>query len=141
VFFTSFGGGVCFDSEYKTAPVFSFGLGIFSVYLDCAISLGGSVSENTYGKGYLTDKTSCFQFNAGPLFSILDNKLKIAPIIGLSSFKNPYSDLYYDEIAYGNKVTRFNCGGALSFDFGKMISFGVQGTNHGCNLNLVLFYR
>jgi hypothetical protein len=132
------GGGISYSEGYKIAPVVSFGIQLKLVYLDMAASVTGSAHEDTYGKGYLTDETQSFQFNTGPVFSIFKKKLDIAPIIGLSYFANPYSDQYYGKTVYENKKYLFNYGCALLLDFGKFVSFGIQTTNHGINLNMVL---
>jgi outer membrane scaffolding protein for murein synthesis (MipA/OmpV family) len=69
-----------------------------------AVSVTGNAHENTYRKGYLTDETKSLQFNMGTVFSILNKKLDIAPIIGMSYFANPYSNKYYGETVYDKSV-------------------------------------
>ncbi|OAV70686.1 hypothetical protein Barb4_01171 [Bacteroidales bacterium Barb4] len=103
-------------------------------------------SENTYGKGYLTDKETQEAVLLGySFFRYHQPKIGdfyITPIIGILTSKFLYSDKYYGKVATENNTTKYPVGLCINYTVRKSIntsggfSIGLLVTSYMSGLNI-----
>lgn len=113
---------------------FDIGLSFqFNRYLlNMSFPIDGTVGENSYGKGDLTDNLSGISMNAGYEFCPA-KYFYIYPLVGFASRANKYSDLYYGEVATGKSRAYFLYGAMMRYK-----AIYLRGNNDGVSLGCIL---
>lgn len=113
--------GISISTPYgnETKPLeccIGFNMYTLNVYMSFETNFK-NIQETEYGKGYLTNEYIIQYLEIGyaiRLYKGYNNKgrnnIYITPCIGIRTYKQLYSDLYYDEYAYGNIINKLSVG-------------------------------
>jgi hypothetical protein len=106
-----------YNTENKTVSCcMGFNTYIYNVYVSFDTNFK-NIQENEYGKGYLTNEYIIQYLEVGYAIGLYRgyntkgrNNIFITPCVGVRTYKQLYSDLYYDEYAYGNIINKLSIG-------------------------------